>query len=99
MHSMEKEPVAVQNVKDLQANDKRCLEHLLGRQLQANQQVFIMAFTPGLVPDEATRRNALAGIHQIQAKAETHAKAHGITEEEIDAAVDEAMDHVRGRTP
>ncbi len=96
---MENELLTVRNVKDIQDSDKRCLESLLGRQLQENQQIFILAFTAGVVPDEATRRKALAGIHQIQAKAETYANAHGVTDEEIDAAVDEAMEHVRRRTP
>jgi hypothetical protein len=96
---MEKEPVAIQSVKDLQDSDKRCLQNLLGRELQENQQIFITAFTAGMVPDEATRRKALAGMQRIQAKAEAHANAHGISEDQIDAAVDEAMEHVRPRTP
>lgn len=94
---MKREPLTVQNVKDLQASQKRCLESILGQELRDHQQVFIMAFSAGVEPDEATRRQALAGIKELQAKAEAYANAHGITEEEFDAAVEEAMQHVRRR--
>lgn len=94
---MEREPLAVQNVKDLQANEKRCLEGILGQQLRDQQQVFIMAFTPDVVTDEATRRRALAGLEQTWERVQKHMLDHGITDEEFDAAVDEAMRHIRPR--
>jgi hypothetical protein len=94
---MEREPIAVRSVKDIEGSEKRCLESMLGQKLRQDQQVFIMAFTPGAVPDEVAHRTALAEIHDLQAKAAAYANAHGITEDEIDAAVDEAMQHVRRR--
>ena len=92
---MERQPIAVRSVKEIQGSEKRWLEAVLGQHLHDNQQVFIMLFTPGVVPDEATRRRARDGIRNLQAKAQAHADAQGITNAEIDAAVDEAMDHVR----
>lgn len=96
---MEREPVAVQSVKDIQASGKRWLEDVLGRQLESNQQVFIMVFTPGVVPSDERRREALAGLERTWEQVEKHMKAHGITADEFDTAVDEAMEHVRPWKP
>lgn len=84
---------------DLAADDRRSVEHLLGRPLQEDQQVYVVAFTPGVVPDESTRKRALAGMRQAFAAAEQHAQAHGIEDTEIDAAVEEALEHIRYGQP
>jgi hypothetical protein len=52
---MEHEPLTIQSVKDLQDSGKRWLENVLGQHLKENQQVFIMVFTPGVEPDEASQ--------------------------------------------
>jgi len=96
---MEHESVAIQNVKDLQTRERQWLEGMLGRHLQENQQVFIMVFTPGALPDEVTRQRARAGLEKTWEQVDRHMKEHGITDEEFDAAVDEAMEHVRRREP
>jgi hypothetical protein len=83
------------NVSEIQAGEKQWLETLLGQQLRENQQVFIMIFTPNVVPEEGTRRAAAARMEQTFKKADAHAREHGVTAEETDAAVQEAMDHVR----
>ena len=96
---MEHEPLAIQNVKDLQDNGKRWLENVLGQHLKENQQVFIMVFTPGVEPDEALRRQALASVKQTMTHVESNLAEPGVTGEEFDAAVDEAMEDVRRREP
>ena len=94
---MEKSPVAVESVKNLQAGGKRLLEDILGQQLQENQQVLIMVFSPGMEPDDAARRRARTGLEETFQKTAAYAQEDGIAEEEIDAAIQEAMDHVRPR--
>ena len=94
---MENELLTVQKVNDIQDSGKRWLENVLGRHLKDDQQVFVMVFTPGVEPDEATRRQALATIKQTMIKVEKNLSEQGITEEEFDAAVDEAMEDVRRR--
>lgn len=94
--TMEREPI-VQSVKDIQATGKRWLEDLLGRKLLENQQVFIMVLSPGLEPDESARRQARAGLEATFQKTEAYAAEHGIADEEIDAAIREAREHVRSR--
>jgi hypothetical protein len=95
---MERDPIAVQSVKDLQDSGKRWLESVLGHHLRDNQQVFIMVLSPGSEPDEDARRRARAGLEATFAKTEAYALAHGVTDAEIDAAIGEAMEGARPRT-
>ena len=67
------------------------------QQIRENQQVFILLVTPGAVPDEQTRRAAAARIERTLDAAERHAAERGITAQEADAAVAEAMEQVRPR--
>ena len=97
MTGMEKEPLTIQSVKNLQDSGKRWLENVLGQHLKENQQVFIMVFTPGVEPDEASRRQALATVKQTMAQVESNLAQEGVAGEEFDAAVDEAMEDVRRR--
>src|ERR1019366_2370628 len=99
MERMEKEPLTIQCVKDLQDSGKRWLENVLGQHLKENQQVFIMVFTPGVEPDEASRRQALANVKQTMTQVESNLAVEGATGAEFDAALDEAMEDVRRRDP
>ena len=94
---MERTPVSVQSVKDIQDSGKRWLEELLGQPLRENQQVFIMVLSPGIEPDEAARRQARAGLEATFQEATAHAEAQGVSDDAIDAALGEAMGHVRPR--
>jgi hypothetical protein len=94
---MEHELLTVQKVNDLEDSGKRWLECVFGRHLKENQQVFIMAFTPGAQPDEASRRQALASVKQTMSTVEKNLSAAGVSDEEFDTAVDEAMEDVRRR--
>lgn len=82
-------------VNEMAGDDRRSLERLLGQALHEGQEVYILAFTPGVVPDEAARRHALGEMRQTFAKSEQHALQRGLTDEEIDEAVDEASDRIR----
>jgi hypothetical protein len=77
--------------------DRRSLENLLGRPLAADQQVFVMVSSAGKVADDATRRAAMESIRRTLDQIDHYRTAHGISDEEVDAAVDAAMDKVRPR--
>jgi hypothetical protein len=94
---MENELVAVQNVKDLQGTGKQWLEAVLGHHLKENQQVFVMVFTPGIEPDAAAKRKAIASIQRTWDRVDANLLDKGATGEDFDAAVDEAMEHIRRR--
>ena len=80
------------HVDDLAAPQRKIIEDLLGHQLASNQQVFIMAFSPGSVADDETRDAARARVQAKLSQAQRHAESNGITADEADAAVDEAME-------
>jgi hypothetical protein len=92
---MERSPITVESVRNLQASGKRLLEDILGQQLQDNQQVFIMVFSPGSEPDEVDRRQALAGLETTFQKTAAYASEHAISDNEIEAAIQEAAQQVR----
>jgi hypothetical protein len=73
------------------------LEDIPGQQLQEDQQVFIMVLSPGTEPDDDALRQARAGLEATFQKTAAYAQEHGIADEEIDAAIEEAMDQVRPR--
>ena len=91
------ESTSSRNVNDLPASERQTLEGMLGQPLGPEQRVFIMAYTPNAVPDKAAREAARAGLQRTFEKIDQHGAAHGITPEEGDAAVEEAMQHVRPR--
>ncbi len=86
------------NVSDLPAPERQTLEGMLGQQLGADQRVFIMAYTPNAVPEESIREVARAGLKRTFGKVDQHAASHGVTQEEAEATVEEALRHVRPRS-
>ena len=96
---MKLEPITVKNVKDIQTGERHWLEGLLGHEVQDNQQVFIMLFTPGLEPSEAAREEARAGFRETWDKVQHHMQERGVSDQGFDAAVDEAMNSIRPREP
>jgi len=93
------ETLTVRNVNGMQGDKKAALEGLLGQELRNDQQVFIMVFTPGAVPDEEVRRASAERIERTLAAAEQRAAERGISADDSDAAVDEAMEQIRPRRP
>jgi hypothetical protein len=85
------------NVNDMPAAERQVIEALLGRSLDADQQVFIMAYTPNAAPSKAVRDAARTSLQQTFAKIDEYAMARGISPEEADAALDEAMQQIRPR--
>ena len=92
------EAMVTRNVNEISPPARRTLEDLLGRQLEANQQVFLMVLSPSHKPDAETRRQAAESIRRTLSQVDRHVAAHGISGEQVDAAVDEAMEHVRPRS-
>jgi hypothetical protein len=88
----------LRNVDDIESADRQALEHLLGRPLEADQKVFIMAFRPGEPPDAAVREQARAHLQETLAATQRHASETQVSAEEADAALEEAMLHARPRS-
>jgi hypothetical protein len=84
-------------VTEIPEESRRSLEDLLGRQLRAGQRIFIMVLEPSVSRGDAQRAAAAAGLRDIMVEARAHADREGVTEEQIDAAVEESMAQVRRR--
>jgi hypothetical protein len=85
----------LRNVSDIQSGEKHSLEGLLGHSLHPDQRVFIMVLDSGTIPDDNVRQAARAKLEMTFAQTDVYADKHGITAEEVDAAVEEAMNAVR----
>jgi hypothetical protein len=89
----------VRSVDTLDEPQRQAFESVVGAPLAPDQHVLIMVYTPSATPDEETRRRARENLDRIYAMADAHAAQQGVTQHEFDAAVDEALEHVRGRPP
>lgn len=86
------------NVDELSETSRRGIEQLLGVALEANQRVFVLVDElPPTAPAEA-RLRSIGLIREIMAKAQASADRQGISDAEIDAAIDEAMSDIRRRS-
>jgi hypothetical protein len=78
-------------IDELSEADRGHLEAILGRALEPRHRVTIAIVSE---PEPATRERAGAGVDAILAQVKL---PEGVTDEELDAAVREAMNHVRRR--
>lgn len=85
----------VRSVREIEAAERQVYETVLGRRLHKNQQVIIRVLTPGVVPLEEARRKALGRADAIAQQGRANAAAQGVTDDDLDAAIDEAITHVR----
>ena len=88
------EPI-IRDVKDLESEERRVYESVLGHALGENQRVVIRVVDLGNEPDEASRREALGRAVEIARGGRAAVEAQGIAAEEADAAIDEAIGEVR----
>ena len=83
------------SVNQIDSNEKRALEGLLGTSLSQGQHVLIMAYMPAVSPTADQKAKAKEELDFILAKAHQNIKAQGVPDEELDAAIDEAVNTVR----
>jgi hypothetical protein len=89
------ENVSINLDRDLPALARSAVENLLGRSLRDDEEVSIMALDPHPAPSGEARRasaDRLRGALDLLAH-----KAQHVANDEVDAAVDEAMNHIRPR--
>lgn len=76
---------------------RRGLEAALGEPLRDDQRVYVYVVTPGVAPSEEQRAAALADLKALREKGAAHCAAQGVSENEIDDAIEEAMSKIRPR--
>jgi hypothetical protein len=82
---------ALRKVTELPADARHAMEGILGRSLREDEAIAISVYKPaptGQEREEASRRL----LERID---KTVPEARGVPEEEIEAAIDEAVGHVR----
>ena len=90
---------AVCSVNTLDEPQRQAFESVVGSPLAPDQRVFILVYSPGAAPDEEKRRRAREKLDAIYQKADAHVAQLGVTQDEFDAAVDEAVENTRRRRP
>jgi hypothetical protein len=88
---------ALINVDSLNASQRQAIESAVGSTLEQDEQIYIVVCRPDFSgPDEEIRRRARASLQAIFAKGDANLAATGVSDEEADAALEEALQHVRG---
>lgn len=87
---------AIYRVPELNAEVRHALEVLLGRALEADEAVVVRAFRSATVKEGAQGTERVQAVRRMTEFTNLMAnRARGVPEDEIDAAIDEAVDYVR----
>ena len=87
--------IAIQKADELPTEARRAVEQVLGRALEHEEEVSIMALSPHEAPTGEARQALARQLHDRIAK--TAERVRDISAEEQEAAIDEAVNHVRSR--
>ncbi|MHB8898880.1 MAG: hypothetical protein ACYC6Y_09060 [Thermoguttaceae bacterium] len=87
------------DVKNLESDERRLYESVIGHALQENQRVIIRVIELENEPDEASRRTLLGRAVEIARQGRASVESQGIPAEEADAAIDEAIREARRSKP
>jgi hypothetical protein len=87
----------LRNVKDIVGDDRRGLEHVVGAHLRDHQQVLIHVLDIDVVPADESRGAAIGRASAIAEQGRAHAAAQGVSPEEADDVIDDAIRNVRQR--
>jgi hypothetical protein len=91
IHAMQ--TVSTQKAADLPPGVKSAVEQILGRPIGADEEVSVVAVPPQQIPPSENRAIVAQQLENLLNR--RAAKVRDICDEELDAAVDEAVDHVR----
>jgi hypothetical protein len=86
----------VRDVKTIEPDERRVYESVLGHPLQENQRVIIRVIELEDESEQADRRAALSRAVEIARHGRAAVEAQGITAEEADATIEEAIREGRG---
>lgn len=85
------------NVADLSDEQRRVLESVIGQTLTSDQVVHWAITKAPRQPTAADKARALAGLEAIFTKIDRNLDEKGVSQAEWEAAVDEAVEHVRSQ--
>jgi LDH2 family malate/lactate/ureidoglycolate dehydrogenase len=73
-------------VSDITPNQRHAIEELVGGDLAPDQRIFVLAYRPGVEPNEADKSVARSRIEELLTKAHENAKQQDLAPAEIEAA-------------
>ena len=85
--------IAIHKANELPSDARRVVERVLGRVLEPDEDVSIMAFSPHSAPTGETRQELARQLEDRITK--TAESVRSVPDEEQEAAIDEALNHVR----
>lgn len=85
------------NVDKINADERTALERLSGNPLEAGQQVFISAYSPGVEPPPAQKASAAQVIESVTKKAHESVDKQHLVDSDVEDAIQEAISHARKR--
>ena len=86
--------MSIRNVSDLAADARGVLEVLLGRRLAEEEQVTVLALPARPAPSGSERQ--IAAQRLFESLNDMSDRARAVPEDEMEALIDEALEHVRG---
>ena len=87
--------IAIQRASQLPADIREAVEKTLGRALREDEEVSIMALSPHPAPSAETRRVLARRLEERLDK--TADRTKDVPDEELEAAIDEALNNARPR--
>jgi hypothetical protein len=78
-------------VSDITPNQRHAIEELVGGNLAPDQRIFVLAYRPGVEPNEADKSVARSRIEELLTKAHTNAHQQDFAPTEIEGAIAEAI--------
>ena len=85
------------DVDKIESGERRVYEAVLGHALRGNQQVLLRVIELHKEPDESVRRKAMEDFHELCREGGENRERQGISVEEADQALEEAIRAVRSQ--
>jgi hypothetical protein len=85
------------DVANIESNERRVYEAVLGHALHENQQVILRVIELKTEKDESVRRSARESFHELCREGTENRQRQGISVDEADQAVEQAIRAVRSR--
>ena len=87
--------IAILKVNDLPSDARRAVEQVLGRVLEPDEEISIMAFSPHPAPTEEARQQIARQLEDRITR--TASRVRDVPDDEQEAAIREALNHVRAQ--
>jgi hypothetical protein len=85
------------NVADLSEEQRSAVESMVGRSLQSEDRVFLVVLRTDREPTPEAKARARAKLDQVFAKTDSYGREPGISADDANAAIDQAVREIRSQ--